>query len=69
VGELAGWSGDRFRGKRSCPREVDHGGGRPVLPGEGYEEGGYEFRRRSFTYWCHEALGRVVPVGCDDDDS
>jgi hypothetical protein len=69
VGELAGRSGDRLRGKRSRPREVDDGSDRPVLPTEGYEESGYEFRWRSFPNWRHEAVGRVVPVRGDHDDS
>ena len=49
VGELAGRSGDRLRGERSCSREVDDGSGRPVLPSQGDQEGRYEFRCRSFT--------------------
>jgi hypothetical protein len=68
VGKLTGRSGNRFRGKRSCPREVDYGSDRPVLPSEGHEERGYELRCRSFPKWRHEAMGRVVPVRCDNHD-
>jgi hypothetical protein len=56
-------------GSRDRTRErFDDSGGRPVLPAERYEEYRYEFWCGPFAKRSHNAVGRVVSVGGNNDN-